>query len=486
MKIYWPITRVVGGFSDGSSSGIPGSFRYAEALDFKTDPDTLAILPTPTLDSTATVVGMPLWCEVTGTQVYLYDDLGNIYRRNGDSDYGLLRTIASSVGQGMGIFADYLFFTSDTKVGKYGPLSGAAVFTENIQTLTSDSQFHPVKGFTNLCCIGNGKYLATIDDAGIFTAQKLTFLPEERVRTLEVWNNYLAIGTQFGSDLNAPRGNIYLWDGTSATYNEVIPVSGVVDALLNDNGVLINWIGNQADLYYYDGTPNVKIKDMPRLDFNELAVLPGAVGMWNNEVRFGTSGGTSETTPKGIYTYGRQNRNFPKVLSFDYALSTGNNKGTSVHIGMFKQLTPTKAIFSWKVGTTVGVDRITSERYATEATYESLLFDNLLPHLERKPIQERLTLNEPLRTGEYVKFYLKKQGETGWTRLGQVDETNGFGKSAFTFQTQWDLDASEIYDSKGFQHEKKLVWGGTGDTRPQIASSTLSFEQNPDVTVNDI
>lgn len=485
-RIYWQIKRAIGGFSDGSRSGIPFSYRYGEFLDFKTDPDSLIVQPTATLDSTSTVLGMPLWCEIKGTQIYLYDDLGKIYRRNGDNDYGLLKTVTDSAGQGLGIFADYLWYASQDKIGKYGPLSGAATFTDNVQTLETDVQFHPLKGFTNQLCIGNGKYLATIDDAGIFTAQKLTFLPEERVRCLEVWNNYLVIGTQFGSDLNAPRGNIYIWDGVSTSYNDIVPTSGVVNALLNDNGVLCSWIGNQADFYQYDGTPNVRVEVLPRLDYNELTVLPGAVGMWRNESRFGPSAGTSSETPKGIYTYGRQNRNFPKVLSFDHALSTGDKKGTNVSIGMFKQISPLKAIFSWKVNTTVGVDRITTESYATEATYESVIYDNQRPHLERKPIQERLVLEQPLRNGEYVKFYLRKQGETDFTLLGQVDETNGYGKSAFTFDCQFDLDAKEIYDCKGYQHEKKLVWGGTGDTRPVISSSTLSFDEDPDINVNDV
>lgn len=483
-QIFWPIKKATGGLSDGSRSGIPFSFQYSEFIDFKTDMDTMAVLPASTLDSTATIVDLPVWSVTNSGQTFLYGDTGHIYKRNAGNDYTDLKTVSSSAGQGLGIFQDTLWYTSSNSLGRYNPLSGSPVFTDSITTgLETDTEFHPVKAFVNHLCIGNGQYLATVDDAGIVVLKALTFLPQERVRCLTIWNNYLAIGTQFGSDMNSPYGNIYLWDGTSTTYNDVLACSGAVNALLNDNGVLTAWIGKQAQMFTYNGTPLLKIKDMPRLGLAELTVKPGAVGMWKNEVRFGTSAGTAPLTPKGIYTYGRQNKNLPKVMSYDYALSSGTKSGTTVDIGTFIQVSPSLALFSWREGSTIGIDRITTEAYATEADYESLVFDAQQPHLRRKPTMERLTLNSPLQSGEYVKFYLRKEGETGWTLLGQATYTANPNQTGFTWGCQTDVATGLQYNAKGLQHEKRLVWGGTGTTRPQISSTTLSLEQDPDISV---
>jgi hypothetical protein len=479
---YWTIQRAIGGFSDGSRSGPRDSYRYGEFIDYKTDPDSLAVLNAATDDSSSTYSALPLWCETNGSRVFIYDKAGNLYERTAANTHTLLRAVSSSKGQGLAIFNGVLYYALTAALGSYNLTTLA--FNDSAQTLTSNERYHPLKSFLNLLVVGNGQYVATLDDSGVWNATRLSLQPNEEVRCLEVWDSYIAIGTQFfGSSSAVPRGNIYLWDGTSQFSNEVIPTTGAVQALCSDNGTLICFIGAQADMYAFTGGRPVKIKEIPRVNNGNIEVLPGAVSPWRNQIRFGTAAGTSNTAPKGIYTYGSSEDSIPKSLSFDFAPSNDVYTGAGVSIGFFKQLSATQALFSWEYNGTYKVDRITTESYATEAVYESLIFDNQRPFLMRRPIQIRVTLDEVLAEDEYVKVYLKKQGESTFTRVGTTASTDE-GKSAFTFFCDKDLDTSLIYSPRGFQHELKLVWGGTGSTRPTIESCTVLLEEETDISVN--
>lgn len=479
---YWAIEKATGGFSDGSRSGLRDSYRLGKFIDFKTDPDQMGVLYKTQNDSSSTFSALPLWCELASGRVFIYDRDGNLYERVAANTYTLLRAVSSSSGNGLAFYNSRLYYARDAALGYYDM---ASTFSDSYQTLNSNT-YHPLKTFINLLCVGNGRYLATLDDATVWTSNRLSFTPEETVRCIEVWGSYLAIGTQYGSSYSSvPRGNIYLWDGTSQNPNEIVPFTGAIHAMANDNGNLLAIVGPQADLYAYNGGRPVKITEMPLIGTDNVEVLPGAFGAWKNQVRFGTSAGTSNNVLKGIYTYGSANDTYPKVLSFDYAPSNGVDSGAAVNIGMFKQLSATQALMSWEYNGTYTVDRITSEAYATEATYESIIFDNTKPYLMRRPTQIRLILEAGLRTGEYVKVYMRKQGETSFTLVGQTN-TEHQGRSGITFFPDRDLDTDLIYSPKGFQHELKLTWGGTGDTRPSIQNVTVLVEEDTEINTGDV
>lgn len=477
--LYWKIERAIGGFSDGSRSGQRHSHRYLEFVDYKTDVDAIGVLNKPTLDSASTFTTLPLWCEIARGRTFIYDQGGKLWERVAAGSYNELRAVSDSSGQGLAFFNGALFYGRVAALGRYDMNT---TYNDSFQTLTS-STTHPMKSFLNLLVIGNGNYVATLDDSNVWTSQRLKLTPEETVKSIEVWGSYVCIGTQFGSGYaNEGRGNIYLWDGTSQFANDIIPTTGAVQAMANDSGSLIAWIGAQADLHMFDGGRMVKIKELPRLDGDNVEVKAGAVGAWRNQVRFGTSGGTSNTVPKGIFTYGTNFESIDKSLSYDYAPSNDQKSGAGVNIGFFKQLSATQSLFSWEYNGTYGVDRVTSEALADEATLETIIFDNGKPFLLRRPIQARIILKEPLRTDEYVYFYLKKQGETNFTKLGETTSED-IGKSAFTYLCDNDIDNDQIYSSKGHQHEAKLVWGGTGSTRPTVQSGTVLFEEDPEFDV---
>src|SRR6266403_761760 len=157
-----PITGGFGGISIAKKVGQQGSFQFGTHLDITSDPNEIKLNLTGTKKSASVVVGLVKWI-VDGTPFdtnrYAYDDAGNIYKIDSSDTFTLLRTVASSVGQGMEVQNDYLYYTQNTQVGRYGPLSGAPTFTDNWQTglnSTASSAFAPITVLNDRLIIGHG------------------------------------------------------------------------------------------------------------------------------------------------------------------------------------------------------------------------------------------------------------------------------------------------------------------------------------------
>jgi hypothetical protein len=129
------------------------------------------------------------------------------------------------------------------------------------------------------------------------------------------------------------------------------------------------------------------------------------------------------------------------------------------------------------------VDRVDGTDYVTTARLESLIFDNGRWWLDRRPVQLRVTIDTPLRSKEFVRCYLRVNGVSTWTLVGQTNEVDHFGQAAFTFQTNVDLNGNTEYGNKGFQHELRVDWGGTGATRAALSSLTVQLDEDTDISL---
>jgi len=127
----WTISDFTGGLSEGSKSGIPGSFRYGYGLNYRDDPDQLTANKKLVLDSDSTVDSIPKWLVADGDNLYIYQDNGKLILRNSGGTYSLIGTISDSSGNGMALFDDYIYLTSDKGLHRYGPLSGTPALQEN-------------------------------------------------------------------------------------------------------------------------------------------------------------------------------------------------------------------------------------------------------------------------------------------------------------------------------------------------------------------
>jgi hypothetical protein len=152
--------RWIGGISDYlKESAIPDAYFFGISVDYRTDPQSLTLLPGPINESGSVVTDLLKWGDTlpkTNITSFFYGDLGNIYQRTGQGDWTYLHTATGSHGNGMAYFVgdNYLYYATDTNLGRYGPISTAFFISENwSQGLRENIWFNP--GGEN-CVIENG------------------------------------------------------------------------------------------------------------------------------------------------------------------------------------------------------------------------------------------------------------------------------------------------------------------------------------------
>src|SRR3990167_4749315 len=122
-KNYVSFTRIVSGIADYSKESVfADAVSFIRAIDYRTDPRRWTLLPKAQKESGTTVVDLPLWGERVGDNTYVYGDTGSIYKRTLAGVVTLEHTVSNSSGNGLRYYGedDYLYFTSDKALGRYG------------------------------------------------------------------------------------------------------------------------------------------------------------------------------------------------------------------------------------------------------------------------------------------------------------------------------------------------------------------------------
>lgn len=108
----------------------PTNYWYSENLNIRTDPYAITLNPASLKESGGTVTDFVKWADVTPASLitYLYGDTGNIYSRTTSGMWSFLHQAASSHGNGLQYFYgdDYLYYTTDSAMGRYGPISATS------------------------------------------------------------------------------------------------------------------------------------------------------------------------------------------------------------------------------------------------------------------------------------------------------------------------------------------------------------------------
>lgn len=130
-KILMPEERWVGGIADYDAEGINSSYAWGRSVDVRSNPRRVSILPKTINESgSSTIQDLPKWAETYDKDgsTYIYDASGTIYKRDSSYLYTNLRTAPNSHGNGL-VYSgedDYLYYTCDKVIGRYGPLSSAS------------------------------------------------------------------------------------------------------------------------------------------------------------------------------------------------------------------------------------------------------------------------------------------------------------------------------------------------------------------------
>lgn len=126
-------SRWVNGISDFLKEGPEDSYYIGRSIDHRSDPRSIKLLPKTIKESGSIIEGLPMWGEIVGTDLYVYDRSGNLYKRTSAGVWTKIRTVASSHGNGLSYFGedDFIYYSTDTGIGRYGPISNNPSFVDD-------------------------------------------------------------------------------------------------------------------------------------------------------------------------------------------------------------------------------------------------------------------------------------------------------------------------------------------------------------------
>lgn len=404
---FWAVAGWQGGLSEDDWIGLQGAFRYGSGIDIRNNTGLLSLAPQVANDSGTNVNKLISWIEPAlsqnnGDEYYYGQD--TIYKRTSGGLWSIARSLSadSPNGQGMAEFGNALYYRTATQLGRYD----YTTWNDSFQTgLTTSSKWGPVCAFKNYLLVGHGNYVASLDQVGLWTLQRLILPPGYNVRHIFVAGSVACILATRGiniSDSNA--GIVFTWRGASPNYDDYIPLHGNPHAGISYNNRIYVVTGKDPIIETTQGGESTALQGIPNVGLGNTAeVYPGAMALDRNLIHFGISDGTSASIWRGVYTFGAKNAKFTTALSPELPISTGHITGTSVQITAVKQI-GTSFRIAWKdTGSTqqYGVDTINLTHFQTAGVYDSLFFDHGDPFLK---IPKRLIvqLAKPLGSNESV------------------------------------------------------------------------------------
>lgn len=467
------ITGAYGGISIAKKVGQQGSFRFGTHLNITDDPNEISLNLTGTKKSASVVTGLIKWI-VDGTPFdtnrYAYDDAGNIYKIDSSDNFTLLRAVSNSHGQGMEVQADYLYYTQNTQIGRYGPLSNSPSFTDAWQTGlndTSASLFAPITVLNDRLIVGHGNKVATWDGA-VWTLAALTLPAELNVRAASRTDQYILLGAWRGTAVTASEdGYVYIWDALSETFNDSYPTEGGLNAIEYYQNKLLSIQGKNG-VIYTETSPFNKKHQIPKLEIRKyIEVFPGSMTSWNNLIYFGVSNSDSTNVTRGVYSWGsKQSSVFPDALNYAYTISTGNN-GNTVQIGCVKGI-GNDLYIAWKDGSRYGVDKVDeTSSYVLSGTYESLIEDGGSEGREKAGTV--ITVSHlPLAENESIAINYRHNRQSAF-QSGVTNSEDG--------STTTKLYSSDLAEGSRFlAWEWQTVLSGDGTTTPTVVDQTFWYD----------
>jgi hypothetical protein len=129
-----PQSRFSGGIAYSDKEGLKSSYKWAQSVDYRSDPTKLLILPRTAKVSGTVVTDLIMdGDQYDSTDSYFYGDAGHIYKRTSAEVWSDLHTVPDSHGNGMKYYGEdkYFYYTSDTVIGRYGPMGGTKIFVDD-------------------------------------------------------------------------------------------------------------------------------------------------------------------------------------------------------------------------------------------------------------------------------------------------------------------------------------------------------------------
>lgn len=439
--------------------------------------------------SGATVDAQIKWIvrdPVTTANFFAVDSNGSVYNSSDSGATWAELSDRDGSGQGLAIWKDYLFVCETTTIDVYGPLSGAAAWTNNWKTIDTDSDWHPMFVSKNDGKLygGAGRFVFSVEENSgqtfapataasfTFTAQALDLPSPYKIKCLEELGNNLMCGTWQGTNIYDVReAVIFPWDRSSVSYGQPIQMSEYgVHAMHNSGNVLYVLAGIEGVVYKSDGVNAYPIARLPQ-DLSGgkyLEWYPGAICTFKRKIFVGVgNGGSTAISGQGVFSLNQTGKG--NVLNLEHLNSQlTDGSAAPVKISALCPVTKETLMLGWRSDTSYGIDvsSATSFAYTTDYSgfFESPLY--VVGNIKNKKKFEYLVLNlgKKLATGEGIRVKYRANLTDSFTTIGTYTFTSLGAVISHT-------DIADIPSCETLQIRVELL--GTSTTTPQFKSLVL-------------
>jgi len=216
--------RLIGGISDYTKEALePDSAAFVRFIDYRRDPRRWTLLPKATNE--AAVTGLPKWAERISDTTYVYDDNGKIYTRSLAGSVAVVNNTPGSSGNGLKYFGedDYLYYTTDTVIGRYGPMGGTPTFVDDFLGAQGGI---PTNTYSLDLESGSSQYATAADSASLSITGDITLETWRKPETLPTAGNEMVLISKWNeaSDQRSYKWNVKALTGI--TYPQLVDLKG--------------------------------------------------------------------------------------------------------------------------------------------------------------------------------------------------------------------------------------------------------------------
>lgn len=213
-KIAFSQARFQGIADFNKESLIPDQVAWCRSVDYRTNPREITLLPKTAKESGSTVVDLPMWADTTPVSMvtYIYGNTGHFYSRTSTPTYTDLHTVPSSHGNGLAYYGedDYMYYTNDTVIGRYGPLSSSPQFTDDFLGAQGGV---PTNTYSLSLVAASSQYADRADTASLSITGNITLEAYFKPTTLPASGSSMALVSK--------------WDESGSTRSYIMDINGV-------------------------------------------------------------------------------------------------------------------------------------------------------------------------------------------------------------------------------------------------------------------
>jgi hypothetical protein len=419
----------LGGIADSIYTGVKNSLASIVGFDLHSIPGVLLVNQKFTKEAgSAPTDQLYKIVPCSDGNIYLFGKTDGKVYKNAAGTYTLLGTVVPGVGSA-GIldaieYNGFLYYAMQNKLGQWNFANAFSTRNDTFGAFTNGSTTaHPIFFLANtqFIFIGDGNVIAQVSNSNVFTAGGLTTIAKNlQVDCLGSQGSDLLIGASSTSQV--ARSYVLRWNTWSPIPTTSYPINEAgINAFFPSEDEVIVQAGLSGNLYHLNGALFEIIKQVPPIfpntysPTNKVTVFYPAVANKQGIPIFGVSNVAGNVALQGVYSWGRRNIGYPKILSLEFPVSTNHLAGITIWSLAVSGNDIYCSSFDSAGGGTYQIDKLDWSNKYSGAYFETLIiratrvwlenFDRFVTNLAQAlPASTTVTVSYRINGGSYVAF----------------------------------------------------------------------------------